>query len=223
VLRFSSLFLTALLACSGTAPSNGDATRRPDPASGGADKKEEVEKAGVSKTVSPPPAGPQIAAVPSPDPRETALAEVVLELMEKEHLLRKRIDDSMSREAFKTYLDRVDGSKMFLLKSDRDALTKYEDKIDDEMRSGSFDLAHDASKLFVARVAVVDKMVAEILANPLDHTDEESIELDPKKVAPAVTDAELRDRWRKRLELEVMEKVAQMEARLDLDKELKKK
>jgi carboxyl-terminal processing protease len=215
VLRFSSLFLAALLACSGTAPSNGD-SRRPDP-NAPTDKATEV---GTGDKATPP---PQVAKVPPPDPREAALAEVVLELVEKEHLLRKRIDDSMSREAFKTYLDRLDGSKMFLLKSDRDSLAKYEDKIDDEMRSGSFELAHDASKLFTARVAVVDKMVAEILAGSLDHADEEFLELDPKKVQPAATDAELKDRWRKRLELEVMEKVAQMETRLDLDKELKKK
>ncbi|MBX3158322.1 MAG: carboxy terminal-processing peptidase [Deltaproteobacteria bacterium] len=216
--RLSSLLLITAVACGGTAPSNGDSR----PAAAGSTQVAEVGKETTTPSKSPSSSGPA-ANVPAPDPREAALAEVVLELMEKEHLLRKHIDDSMSREAFKTYLDRVDGSKMFLLKSDRDALAKYEDKIDDEMRSGSFDLAHDTNKLFAARVAVVDKMVAEILASPMDHSDEEYLELDPKKVQPAATDAELRDRWRKRLELEVMEKVAQMESRLDLDKELKKK
>src|SRR4029079_13693588 len=47
----------------------------------------------------------------------------------------------------------------------------------------------------------------------------EFIELDPKKVEVATTDDELRDRWRRRLELEVMQRVSQMEARLAADKE----
>src|SRR6185503_15576337 len=159
------------------------------------------------------------AAVPPPDPREALLSAAMVELLERQHLLRKRIDDELSRTAFATYLDRLDSSKMFLLKKDREALVKYTDKIDDELRSGSLDLAHDGSKIFVARVAVVEKNVAELLAAPFNHSDEEFIELDPKKVEVATTDDELRDRWRRRLELEVMQRVSQMEARLAADKE----
>ncbi len=162
-----------------------------------------------------PLATPAAVVVPPPDPREATLSRTVLDLFEHEHLLRKHIDDNVSRAAFSTYMDSLDATKMFLLKSDRDALARYTDKIDDELRSGSLDLAHDGAKIFAARVAVVDKLVGTLLAAPFDHTDEEWIELDPKKTEPATTEAELRDRWRKRLELEVLERVAQMEARLE--------
>ena len=156
--------------------------------------------------------------VPSPDPREAALSAAVVQLLEHQHLLRKPIDDELSQTAFATYLDRLDGSKMFLLRKDRDALARYSDKIDDELHSGSLDLAHEGSRIFVARVEVVEKMVAELLAAPFNHDDEEWVELDPKKVEVAQTEQELRDRWRRRLELEVLERVAQMEARLAADK-----
>jgi carboxyl-terminal processing protease len=162
-----------------------------------------------------PPATP----VPPPDPREALLSAAMVELLEHQHLLRKHIDDELSRTAFATYLDRLDSSKMFLLRKDRDALAKYGDKIDDELRSGSLDLAHDGSRIFVSRVEVVEKEVAELLAAPFNHTDEEWIELDPKKVEVASTEQELRDRWRRRLELEVLERVTQMEARLLADRD----
>ena len=139
----------------------------------------------------------------------------MVQLLEREHLLRKPINDELSRTAFATYLDRVDASKMFLLRKDRDALAKYTDKIDDELKSGALDLAHEGERIFIARVAVVEKLVAELLAAPLNHDDEEWIELDPKKVEVATTEQELRDRWRRRLELEVLERVGQMEARLE--------
>ncbi len=156
--------------------------------------------------------------MPPTDPREAALSAAIVQLLEHQHLLRKPIDDELSQTAFATYLDRLDGSKMFLLRKDRDALAKYRDKIDDELHSGLLELAHEGSRIFVARVEVVEKMVAELLAAPFNHDDEEWIELDPKKVEVAQTEQELRDRWRKRLELEVLERVAQMEARLAAEK-----
>jgi carboxyl-terminal processing protease len=162
---------------------------------------------------------PQGDPVPPPDPREALLSAAMSQLLEREHLLRKPIDDELSRTAFDTYVDRLDASKMFLLRKDREALARFSDKIDDELHTGSLDLAHEGSKLYVARVEVVEKLVAELLAAPFNHDDEEWIELDPKKVELAASDQELRDRWRRRLEFEVLERVGQMEARLNADKD----
>jgi carboxyl-terminal processing protease len=196
--------LLLLVACSGSA-SSGESSR--------------------SATSAVPVATAQAAApgvaTPPPDPREEALAEAVTAYLEKEHLLRRKIDDGISRQAFDTYVDRLDGGKMFLLQADRDALAVYTDKIDDELHSGNLQLAHEGAKRYQARLAVVEKMVAEILDKPFDFTNEEWVELDAEKIKLAVTDDELRDRWHKRLELEVLERVAGMEARLEAEKNKK--
>lgn len=155
------------------------------------------------------------AAAGSVDPREAMLARATVELLEREHLLHKRVDDELSRVAFGTYLDRLDSSKMFLLKADRDALAKYADKIDDELRGGSLELGHEGERLLIKRVAMVQAWVARLLASPLDHSNQEYVELDPKKTPVAAAEAELQDRWRRRLELEVLDRVAQMQARLE--------
>ncbi len=191
--RLSSLFAALLIACS--------SAKAPPP---------EVESPRTSELGQQDNAGPTL----PPDPREAALAATITHLLEGEHLLRKSIDDSVSRAAFDTYVDRLDPTKLFLLRSDRDALARHADKIDDEMKSGSLDLAHDGARTYAARVAVVDKLVQDLLTKPFDHSDEEFIELDPKKIEPAASEADLRDRWRRRLELEIMERVAVMEARL---------
>ena len=198
-----ALLILAIASCSATAPEAKE-TRSPPPPP-------------IAMKQAAPLGGP--AAAPAPpkahvDPREAALSQAVVELLEQQHLLHKHVDDELSRTAFGMYMERIDASKMFLLKGDRDALGKYADKIDDELKAGSLELAHEGQKVFVARVAVVEKLVAEILAAPMDHTDEEFIELDWKKVEPAATEQELRDRWRRRLELEVMERVGAMEDRL---------
>ena len=146
-----------------------------------------------------------------------------MRLLEKEHLLRKKLDDQVSRAAFKTYVDRLDFGKMFLLQEDRDVLAKYADQLDDQLREGRLDLAHEGTKIFVNRVGMVEKLVASILEKPLDFTNEEFHEIDPEKTELAANEQELRERWRRRLELEVMERVAGMEARLEHEKERAKK
>lgn len=161
--------------------------------------------------------------MPPPDPREAALARVIVKLLEEEHLLHKRIDDSVSRTAFTAFMERLDATKMFLLKSDREHLAVYTDKIDDQLRSGSLDLAHEGARRYQARVAVVEKMVADILAKPFDFTNDEQVEIDAEKMELAADDNELRERWRKRLELDVLERVLGMEARLEADAERKQK
>lgn len=151
---------------------------------------------------------------PPPDPREKLLSEAVLHLIQEQHLLHPRIDDAISREAFTSYLEKLDGEKMFLLRADRDALAKYTDQIDDQLRAGSLVLAHEGSRIFIERVGTVDKIVTALLATPVDLSNDEWLEIDPKKIELAASEDELKDRWRKRIELEVLERVAQMEARL---------
>lgn len=196
--------LLVLAACSGSA-SSGESSRSAT-----------AVPTASAKVVAP------AANTPPPDPREEALAATVTQLLEKEHLLRRKIDDGISRQAFDTYVDRLDAGKMFLLQADRDALAIYTDKIDDELHGGNLELAHEGAKRYQARLAVVEKMVADILDKPFDFTNEEWVELDPEKVKLAANDDELRDRWHKRLELEVLERVAGMEARLDAEKNKKK-
>jgi carboxyl-terminal processing protease len=195
--------LSAGASCSGKAPASAPEPASPaSPVAGG-------PMAPATATPGDPAAAPPANA--NVDPRERELCEITLEMFEKEHLLHRRIDDDVSRGAFATYLDRLDHNKLFLLKADRDVLAHHADRIDDELRAGSLDLAHDGEKTFTTRVAVVDKMVAELLSAPFDLTKDETIETDPKKYDFAATDDELRDRWRQRLELEVLERVATME------------
>lgn len=202
----SVLAAFALLSCSASKPTSTEVTRTAEPT---------PQAAAAAPVTDEPP----------PDPREKILSEVVLHLLQEQHLLRKRVDDEVSRAAFESYLDRIDGGKMFLLRQDRQELAKLADKIDDELRAGSLTLAHEASRVMVARVEQVDKLVAELLAKPVDLSNDEWLELDPKKVEPPATEDELRDRWRRRIELEVLERTTQMEealaAKAEVDKRAK--
>ena len=163
-----------------------------------------------SGSQAPPATSP---ALPPPDAREARLSAAVVHLMEEEHLKHHPLDDKTSRLAFDRFIDQLDGGKMFLLQADVEKLESYADQIDDELKSGRLDLAHEAQAAFVRRVPVVAAMVADLLSKPFDSSDEEFVELDPKKLELCATEEELRERWRRALELQVLENVTFMEER----------
>ena len=175
-----------------------------------------------SGSQSPPATSP---ALPPPDAREARLSAAVLHLLEEEHLRHHPLEDKTSRLAFERFIEQLDGGKMFLLASDAAKLESYADQIDDELRSGRLDLAHEAQAVFARRLQVVEKLVAELLSKPFDSSDEEFVETDPEKLKLCATEEELRERWRRRLELEVLERVTFMEERAKAlaDKSAKKK
>lgn len=145
------------------------------------------------------------------DPRETQLSMSVARLLTEDHILQRKIDDSVSREAFPKYLEQLDGGKLFLLKEQTTALEKYADKMDDEILDGDLVLARKGAATMVQRREIVAKVISSLLAKPFDFTVDERVETDSKKLDYAQSEADLTDRWRKLLKLQVLERIEQLE------------
>lgn len=143
--------------------------------------------------------------------RERRLADLLSFTLEREHLRARKLDDDISKKAFRLYLEQLDPGKMFLLREHAAQLRKYTAEMDDQMTRGRLQLAHEGSEIFVGRVAVVKPMVADILARPFDFKRDETVELDPDKLAYAADDAALRERWRKTLKLQALHRIVRME------------
>ena len=188
--RCLSVFCLALLAACSSPPS----TTAP--------------KTGSSAASSPK--APELAELPA-DPREPMLAQAAVTLLSKQHVRHLAIDDALSKQSFPKYVESIDGPKLLLLEEHVAALANYNDDMDDQMRAGDLVLARKGGALVVARRAVIAKLVAEILSAPLDFKAKESLETDPKKRPFCKTEAELRDRWRGVLKLQVLERIQQME------------
>jgi carboxyl-terminal processing protease len=157
-------------------------------------------------------------AAPAPPPaegadaREPILAQGIASLLAEKHLTRHPFDDALALEAFAEYLKDLDGGKLFLLKKDVTDLSAHSTVLDDEMREGDLRTAHDGAAVLRERRRVVGRVVAKWLEKPLDFTVTEDVETDPKKMDYAVSEAELEERWRKMLKLQVLERIEGMEA-----------
>lgn len=147
----------------------------------------------------------------APDPRVADLARGVGQILATRHLRSRPIDDAVSRQAFKTYVDRLDPSKSFLLTEHVRELETYADKMDDQLGAGDLTLARLGAAMIIARQDAVAGVIAKRLSAPFDFTLAETLETDTDKIKFAESEAELADRWRKMLKLQVLERIDQME------------
>lgn len=157
-----------------------------------------------------PPISPSIKPV-DPDPREQVLATMIAQVLEQDHLRRLELDDAVSVKAFAGYLASLDPGKVFLLAEHVSHLRQYERLMDDELREGRLTLAHVGAAYFAQRLEVVRKIVEAQLAKPFDLTVDETLETDDDKLEFCTTEAELADRWRKTLKLDVLARLHRMD------------
>jgi len=140
-----------------------------------------------------------------PDPEKEAFLMGVLSfVLQNAHYQPADINDSFSEKVYTNYLKIIDGNKRYLLQSDIDGLNKYQTLIDDEFKGQRINFFNESYTLFENRIQEAKVYYKEILASPLDFTVKESINTDYEKQPWAKNKAELKERWRKQLKLNVL-------------------
>lgn len=143
-------------------------------------------------------------------PRQRLLAAVGA-ILEEQHYSPKAINDAFSQQVFKKFIDELDGDKSHFLQSDLGSLKKFETTIDEEIHgTAPIEFVPAVSALYDQRIKDVMTVYKEILAHPFDFTKEESIELDGDKLHYATSEAERRDRWKKKLKYYTLERYADL-------------
>jgi len=131
-------------------------------------------------------------------------------VLEKQHYSPKKIDDNFSREVFKKYFEELDGDKTLFLKSDIESLKKYETYLDDEIHGADIKFTPAVNVIYDKRVDEAIAIYKNILAKPFDFTTDETFITDKTKINYPATDAERKDRWRKKLKYIVLERYADL-------------
>lgn len=127
------------------------------------------------------------------------------------HFSDKEMDDKQAAAAFNLYLKQLDFQKRFLLAKDAEELGAFGPYIDDNLEQGTNTLPDAGFDILGERIDQVEKMVGEILAQPLDVNAIESLETDPEKLLFAKSLEELRERWRKILKSDVITRYLELE------------
>ena len=131
----------------------------------------------------------------------------LLEELQTKHYSEINIDDNFSSAAFDSYLDTLDGSHLYFLKSDVDELSVYRYTLDDSLKAGSVEPGFEIYNRYYKRV--LERLIyainrIETNIPEMDFTLDESIGIDREDAPYANTVAELDEIWRLRLKNSVL-------------------
>lgn len=139
--------------------------------------------------------------------REMVLGNILKGALENMHFTGKEINNDLSKSAYKSFLERLDYGKQFLLESDVKRLEKFREQFDDMIISGDLVVLDGSSEVLNKRIGQIEKYVEELLAKPMEYTKKDTIETDPKKRNFAKTEKDLYAHWQRLMKYEVLNRI----------------
>ena len=126
----------------------------------------------------------------------------IIEVIEDRHYASRRYDDSLSAQHFTAYLDALDTQRMFFNADDIDTFSQWRLALDNAGRAGDlapaftmFNRYHDELKDRLTRIL---STLPETIER-FDYEVKEYLDIDRSAMPWAQDDAELNERWRKRI------------------------
>ena len=141
------------------------------------------------------------------DNKEAAIITGVNKVIDYAHYHPAAVNDDFSEKVFKEFMDDLDPSKRYLLQSDIDTLLLYKDSIDNEIKEAKIGFFKKAYTIIQQRQTETIDYIDDILEKGFNFDKDETLNIDYKKIKPAKTKAELKDRWRKYLKLNTLSRL----------------
>lgn len=142
----------------------------------------------------------------TPPTKYEQILRLIGEIFSQAHYSPQKIDDAFSQKVFKKYMKDLDGDKSMFLQSDLDKLKKYETLIDDEIKGAPVEFFMSAGKVFNTRMEESAVIYNNLLSKPFDFTSIENVSFDTDKFEFLKTDAERKERWRKKMKFMTLER-----------------
>jgi len=121
-------------------------------------------------------------------------------LSDSRYAYRPRVlDEEMSKDVFKRYLESLDGSKQYFTQADIDAFAPIEAGIGDAIRNGQLDPAFQVFSVYKQRVGQRVAYARKLLNQNFDFTGNDKFEYDREKSPWASSQAELDNLWRQQV------------------------
>ncbi len=109
------------------------------------------------------------------------------------------LDDAMSEQIYKRYLDALDGDKLFFTQADITKFDQWKDKLDDAIYDQDLSAPYAIFNIYEQRVGDRVAHARALLAKGFDFSKDESYDYDREKAAWPKDDAEANELWRKRI------------------------
>jgi carboxyl-terminal processing protease len=143
-------------------------------------------------------------AADSPDPGQIEIS--VGRLLEQGHYSRKKLDDKVSQQFLKNYLDGLDYNHLYFNQKDIDLFTaKFGATLHNDVLLGNPEPAFTIFGIYKKRVEERVAKVKELLKDKYDFTSERSVEVNRQKAPWPKDEAEADQLWKLRVEGELLQ------------------
>ncbi len=136
--------------------------------------------------------------------RNKLLIDLISFVLDREHFDARKINDEFSKEVYHSFIEALDPQKRYFYQSDIDDLSVYINDIDNQINDKEltfFDLAYSILKV---RIDEAQNLYKELLDEPFDFNEEDTINVDYDNLEYASTKQELSERWMKRLKFSTL-------------------
>ena len=158
-----------------------------------------------------------------PSAHDYQVSKLVAGLMQKDHLSKRKLDDTISRRAFDIFLKALDPMKVYFMQSDVDAFRQWESKIDDNIKRGDYSIPFAIFNRFLERVDQRVELAIGMVDKEFDYELEEEIVTDRDMIEFAKSEQEIEDRWRKRIKYNMLVLSNEKDSETDPKERLRKR
>ncbi|HPL17053.1 MAG TPA: S41 family peptidase, partial [Spirochaetota bacterium] len=139
------------------------------------------------------------------------------------HVQYHSLNDELSERILDNLIMSLDYGKYYFYRKDIEGFQKYRHKIDDYVQNNQFDFLDDIYSVYRKRFLESNNLINELIKSKFDFTVDEKIIVDRDKVDYAETKAEMRDRWRKNVKLQLLNYLSSGQSLAEAKKKLAKK
>ena len=133
------------------------------------------------------------------------IARVVGFLLSQTHYKRSALDDEISKEFLRKYMESLDYSRMVFLQSDFDEFSKkYGTLLDNLTKRGNVSPAFEIHNRYISRLKTSHSWLEAIINKEFDFNIDETFTPDRTKTNWPKNEEEARNLWRKRIKYEVL-------------------
>jgi carboxyl-terminal processing protease len=141
--------------------------------------------------------------VPSKLHRQSAV--ILTRVIERYHVRKVALDDTLSKEILKRYLEALDPNKSFFSQQDVSAFEKkYQARLDNALKTADLDGPFQIFRDYRTRVEQRIALALALLESKLDFGVDEDFRFDRSKATWPKDEAEVRDQWRKRVKNDIL-------------------
>lgn len=139
-----------------------------------------------------------------PTGEQLLATELITAFMSQHHYKETALDDALSERILARYLEALDSNRSYFLRSDIEAFSEYETRLDDYLRAGRLEPAFDIFEVFAQRLDERVHHALRLLNTRFDFTVKESYVFDRSDKPWAANERRLDEIWRKRVKSDVL-------------------